>query len=439
MSVHKSSFANLFFLAVLFPYISPVPTPFDVQPYTLLAALVILAAALYSGHLKLPVPIWLLGVPSLYAMGLLWLHGPPNFAGLRAVSGYLSVFGIAAATYLWMRYFSTRLFAWAVFIWLAVALIQRFIYRDFGGWILPRFAPDYYQLYRGVTSLATEPSHYAGVCFFFLLFNELFYSYRLYAKRQYVVLGLALSVQIVLTFSALGLLFVLLFASLKLTHIAFTRLSPRTVARTALMLLLFVAAGWVSLRNERIRSSRAVTLARIVINTPQLLQEDRSVRVRWNDMTLPLVGFYRSYGTGFGLSSWDSNHRALAFGESPLVRFPRPQGPRIMSGWGTALFELGVFGLALFLTVSWAMIDGMRRDRSRRSLFLLILICIHFAMLNATPLAFPPFAFLIGMCVALPRRGQHRDRVPPWRRRLSPDGSGVGGIVGRHPPGRRQT
>ena len=402
MSPPKSLIANVFFLTVLFPFISLVRTPFDVQPYALLAALLLICGAVYSSQMKLPVVLWLLGVPALYAIGLLWLQGLPNLAGLRAVSGYLSVFAIAAATYIWARHLKIELFAFAVYTWLAVALIQLFIYRDFGIWILPRFSPGY--SYRGVASLATEPSHYAGLCFFFLLLNELFYSYRLYSKKQYLILAAILFLQILMSFSGLGLMLILIFISLKLCIMVVTRVSLKSLFRAFVTLLFVFTTTALALRNDYLRSTRAVSLVRIVLDNPNLLLRDESLRNRWTEVRLPLVGFYRSHGTGFGLASWTPNVVALTSDRNALVRFPRPSGGRIMSGWGTGLFELGVFGLGLIIVVSSVMIQGIHRDRSRRGLYLLILVSTHLALINPTPLAFPPFAFLIALCAVFLRK-----------------------------------
>ena len=396
MSQSKSLIANVFFLAVLFPFISPVPTPFDTQPYALLAALVLIAAAVYSGQMKLPLLLWLLGVPALYAIGLLWQHGLPNLAGLRAVSGYLSIFAIAAATYIWAHHLKIGLFAFAVYTWLAVALIQLFIYRDFGKWILPRFEPDRGS-YRGVASLAAEPSHYSVVCLFFLLLNELFYSYRLYSKKQYLILMAILFFQMLMSFSGTGFVLIVSFISLKLTIMVVTRVSSKSLFRAFVTLLFVFTLTSLVLRNGYVGSTRAVSLVRIALDNPTLLLRDQSIRSRTDHLRLSMVGFYRSQGTGFGLASWTPNLVALNSG-STLVRFPTPGGERILSGWGTALFELGVFGLGLIIVVSSVMIQGIHRHRSRGGLYLLVLASMHLVLINTTPVAFPPFAFLIALC-----------------------------------------
>lgn len=69
-----------------------------------------------------------------------------------------------------------------------------------------------------------------------------------------------------------------------------------------------------------------------------------------------------------------------------------------MSGWGTAFFEIGSFAIILLVLVSSILIRGVMRDRLRREFYLLTLLLIHPVLMNAVPLAFPPFPFLIGLC-----------------------------------------
>lgn len=157
--------ANGFFLAVLFPYVSPVPTPYDTQPWALALSLLILTMFLGSGRFLLPCPLWALLISFIYAALIFSFNRGPMLGALRSLVGYASVFCIAGAAYLTARWLRPKVFVGAVLIWALVGFIQLTVYKEFGQQLVPRLSTS---AERGVTSLAVEPSYYAITAVFFL-------------------------------------------------------------------------------------------------------------------------------------------------------------------------------------------------------------------------------------------------------------------------------
>jgi len=110
--------ANAMFLCVLFPYISPVPTPYDVQPYSLILAIILTPAVLLSKRRAfLPGPLAVL-LLLVFAAILFSLVNFGGFFALRSMAGYLSVFLISLVAYKTFPQISHRLYLIAITLWL---------------------------------------------------------------------------------------------------------------------------------------------------------------------------------------------------------------------------------------------------------------------------------------------------------------------------------
>ncbi len=394
--------ANSFFLCALFPYISVVRLPFDTQPYALLLSLLILTGFLATGKLGLPRFLWILAIPAVYSIAMFFVSKGSEFGALRSIAGYLSVFTISAAAYTVSRYLSPKLFGFSVFIWLVVGVVQAMFDGGYGTWLVPRVSTS---PLRGVTSLAVEPSSYAVMNIFFILLNELFYSRRLYRRRWYILILCAAVLQIILSLSSVGLLLLSAFLlarsiSILMAHKGgrsiYSRIWAASLPWAVLIALvgLFWTEGYLS-------ETRAGRLMADFLDDPVSVLDEPSVEDRLTHIVVPFYAFMSGGWWGFGLASWGEHGRQLASGIggrfanlSPYASF----GDRILSGWGSALFELGVFGLIMIAAISKVFLDQAARDRARRHLYLLFLLLIHLIMISAVTLALPVFSFFVGLC-----------------------------------------
>ena len=67
-----------------------------------------------------------------------------------------------------------------------------------------------------------------------------------------------------------------------------------------------------------------------------------------------------------------------------------------MSGWGSAIYELGIFGVLFILVFIWIMLVGLSRNKEMKSIYFLSMITIGFTMLMAVPIAFPLYGYTLG-------------------------------------------
>ncbi len=393
--------ANVFLLAVLFPFVAVIPLPFDTQPYALLLSVFILCGFLASGRLCLPRTLWLLLLPGLYAVSIFLFFKGSEFGAIRSVAGYVSVFVVSAAAYKMIRYINPNVFVLSTFIWFSFGLLQTIWDKGFGSWLVPR-ATTGLARGAGAASLAPEPSLYAVTCTFFLLFNEVFYVHGGYSRRRYLIVLLLLAIQIVWSFSALGILLLLAFGVAK----GIVLLSSLRAQRGGLfgIVLLGVSCGlvWIFFAENYMKETRAGRLLALVWSNQGAVLLDGSIADRLMHMVLPFYGFVSSYGVGLGLATWAIEGKRLApqldWGSGQIFHHQYVNfGDRIMSGWGTAVFELGVIGLFLIIVVFLVFIGKAIREKERRGSHLTVLFLIWVLMLSAVPLATPAFAFLLGV------------------------------------------
>ena len=86
------------------------------------------------------------------------------------------------------------------------------------------------------------------------------------------------------------------------------------------------------------------------------------------------------------------------------VRFST--GGRIMSGWGTAIYEIGIIGVLFVLVFICIMLVGLSRNKEMKSVYFLSMATIGFIMLMAVPIAFPLFGYTLGAFLYYAYKGQ---------------------------------
>lgn len=375
---------TVFLLASFLPYFALIPLPSDTQPYALVLATLLAAASITR---RVRRELILLFVP--FALSLLMLLGNGmSLVAIRSVANYASIAVIPFVTYLAVRADRERfrrVLRFSVYVWLAGAILQIGLGQELFVLLLPSVRTSES---RGVTSFAPEPTHYGLQCVFLLLLVLMEFDgkerMRLSAILVAQILFLAQS-----TLAALVLVGML--GLYLLTHIN----SPKRVL--LLVLVTASAAGLVVLgvraSGIEIHRSRILFLAVALLKHPEyLFLVDQSGNAR---LAAILFSFY-----GF-LADWTAPHGFSAYAEfvdETVARFSdvithADRADRIMSGYGAALFELGLIGLLIPIVIT---IVFWRAFRSQPRQFIILCTTLHAILLAAIPLANPVIGVVVG-------------------------------------------
>ena len=390
---------GVLFTACAFTYVSPLRTPFDTQPYALVAAgLVVVGLASRQKIATIPTPLILLFIPLVAGLVSLVVVGG-SLAAARSYAGYATLALVSLGAYWSAKGRLGTLVPWVSAIFAAVALIQVSITKTFAASVLPRLATSEG---RGVTSLAPEPSIFAIECIALMVVNERCYSAGDYGRRAYFITTGVLLAQQLLAGSALALLLLLAFQTARYVFSArAARIAFGVGAAAVAVGVLSAAYALVG----AVRESRFVNLATNALESPVgLIAADQSVAERAFALEASFRSLLYSDGLGYGLGAWAENvgnivvraPRLLSYGVSLSGQ------DRVMSGFGTAIFELGLIGLVIPFAIllgargnNWTRLANRERAWVGASTTFLFL-----AMTTSMPLAFPFFGFIFGLCVA---------------------------------------
>jgi hypothetical protein len=249
---------------------------------------------------------------------------------------------------------------------------------------------------RGVVSLAAEPSYYSIQALMLLILNWL--NCKDNDRQRY----LAILTEWILIFQILFLsqsfFGLLLLGTFLATRTFINRPLLSAAAIFAGLLIFFLVrhnlATWALEHSE---SSRVLKLAgEFIINPFKLTTSDQSAGERFTDIALSLY----SVTTEPVLTPGQSTIMWPEYVDSVRPLFPSIKhaikGPRIMSGLGTAIFELGSMGIVLIASILNPVIKRNREN-------LVIVLFLPLALLTAIPLALPLVGIILGFSIT-PRK-----------------------------------
>lgn len=397
--VKISTFSNILLFLVLFPYFSLVYTPFDTQPFAVIFSILIFSILLIrkDNNLSFPFPLWALFLIFIYALGIFFINSN-YYYGMRSLTGYASVFFITFASYKTFKFVNVKNYIFYIYIWLFFGVVQLLFNKNFGKWLVPRMSTS---VGRGVTSLAVEPSYYATICIFALILNELFYRNAKYNYKVYCLVMYILIFQIIISFSGSGFLFLLVFFFSKCISLIFFergikkyRMLFSSIIVLSLIILLFLYL-------PALQHTRAGILLKNVLKDPlTLLFTDQSVADRISHILLSFYSLFYSYGIGLGLGTWGDYSNLLTTSAGgrieEIANMWLSTGSRIMSGWGSTIYEIGIFGVLFIIVFLWIMFAGSRRNKEMKSVYFISMLTMGFVMLMAVPIAFPLFGYTLG-------------------------------------------
>lgn len=367
----------VFFAFVFFPYVSFFEIGADTQPYSTVFS-IILFFAFRCNFSRLDL---LTGLTMVIAIFLIAASGL-NFNILRSVYNYVALFFVSYISFkiLKSQAFDFGLILKAViFIWLAVGFLQKFYDPSFLNFLISgaRTTDN-----RGVVGLAPEPTFYGIVLIFFILFLL-----HLNTGGKIFYIGLCVFGVVFLAQSSMAVLFLLIF----LFYAAITHFR----VRYALMLVFLLLFG-LPLLAELTAGSRLSDLLRVALSQPSvLLLDDASANDRFFHIYFSLKGFFDNYLLPGGYSDW------IPYAESQIVEYSNfviaewfSIGGRIMSGYGSVLFELGIFGLLVVASPVYLLLRLYGGDLKKAVLYGLFVSTV---MLSAIPIGFSLFAFYLGL------------------------------------------
>lgn len=381
----------------LFPYVSMFKTPFDTQPYTLLAAIALVAVTLTRDRLmRTPdALVWLGGVAAIASLEAITLG--LTTGGIRSMVGYWSTVMIAMAVML-RPIVSTKILVIGSAIWLAVGSAQHFFGRQIGIGLVSRMSTS---PTRGVTSLAVEPSFYAVVCLFLLVLADYARDIDGMSKRRYVALVVVIIPQFFLAASGLGMV---LLAVYLLCRAAFVAKPAKAAVSLALLGLGFLIVNWAYSTLPSLEGTRLAQLLDTGSSSvTSLAYVDESISQRLFDVVVTHLSLFDSMGLGYGVGNWPEGVREIVGTSTEIARLSTLSltSARVGSGFGSAVYELGVVGLVIPLALWWAVIRALRRVGNHRwRWFICAGVALTVTMESAVPLAFPLFGYVLGLIMS---------------------------------------
>lgn len=408
-SKFDSLLANSVFLFCLFPYITFIETGSDVQPYSLmLATIFLLYLVVKNNYIKSFKPSILLWLPIIYS--LITLNESLSFiAWLRSFYGYVTIPILCLAAYNSFPLINGKLLNFSIKIWFLVSLIQRFVYKLFGNFLVARISTS---TDRGVTSLAVEPSAFANICLFILLLNDLFYYSKKISKKAYILNMLLLIIQFFLASSAMGylLLIVYLLTKIFIKNGIKARVIQMVVIFLSLLSLHFVRNNLYLLPTNRVTS----ILFRLNENWKEIFFTDQSISDRLAHILISSKSLFSRYGLGYGLGTWSKEAYGIINDSGTFIQrlvSTNFTSGRIMSGWGTILFEVGIISLSIIFWYGSIFFRGVTSlTKKGKDILFVAFISITFTMTLSVTIAFPLFSYILGFYAYI--INDHRIKLP---------------------------
>jgi hypothetical protein len=364
-------------VTVFFPYVTFYSFGTDIQPWNILYVTLFTAIMLIS-NTKISKSLIFLFLPVLYAL-FLFVLSVNKFDGLRSFLGYFTIAFVPFVTlYILERKYQlfVRILKISTIIYMIVGIIQMIYKADFLISILGRLRTT---LGRGFTSLSPEPTAYGLICIFLLL---IFLTLTIENKKKYIYM---LLFQIVfIAQSSMTILFLLIFVFYKLLF----KMNIKIVFVSILSVIVFILL-YDSLLSF---NSRSMIMLNSAINSPtDIVYRDQSINDRASAIYFSIKGFIDNYFIGNGFSKY-AEYLNNELPKQTYFWYVSTSN-RIMSYYGSILFELGFIGLLIPFTYSAIIFQAYKRNLKDMLVYLLFLNTILF---SAIALSFP----LVGVYIA---------------------------------------
>tara|TARA_R100001143_G_scaffold57496_1_gene54791 strand:- start:1401 stop:2708 length:1308 start_codon:yes stop_codon:yes gene_type:complete len=360
-------------------------TMFDSQPFPVMvaAAFIILRIFVREGNLKTPilfVTIGLLavfgiviGASQFFQFNMLFIRGVINYASII-------IFMIAFYEFIKVYGFPLKILVAINLLWIFVALIQLI---EPG--VVSMFVAERTSAGRGVTSLGPEPSSFGFYLFFiswiYLLVTD--YQPPLWLK---ILIGINVLSIFFLAKSALTIVFLIVSFLFYVVLNFKSLLNFRNIILTLTGIIIFIFVISVVLEGSRMER---LFFQLLNADLALVLEGDRSVNSRLAHQVLPIYIFLSNLGFPAGLQSFVANVNDL---DPSIVEFlwGNISDEKIMSWNATLIYELGLFGILVWILLFTFLMDGTLNRFGELSLLFVLLF-------SSVPQSYPliPLIFVI--------------------------------------------
>ncbi|NTL75665.1 hypothetical protein HQ672_01275 [Enterococcus faecium] len=388
--------ANLVFFFCLFPYVTIIKTGSDVQPYALIFAILFLIYLfLKNKYIKSFNPSFLLLLPIVYSV--IMLSNSFSFLlWLRSFYGYLTIPILSLVAYNSFSLLSGKILNFSIKIWFLFAIVQKFIYKFFGNILVARISTS---TDRWVTSLAVEPSAFANICLFLFLLNDLFYYSDKINKKSYNFNIFLLLLQFIMANSAMGYLLLIVYFFTKI----FIKSGIKSRIFQVICIFLSIYLFQLLRSNLYLLPINRVTSILLKLNEDwkEIFFTDQSISDRLAHILISGKSLFTNYGLGYGLGTWSKEAYGIIDNSGTFIQklvSTNFTSGRIMSGWGTIFFEIGIIGLLIVVWYISIFVRGnMLLNKKGKSIMLIAFVSITFTMSLSVTIAFPLFSYILGL------------------------------------------
>ena len=369
------------FLFTFFPYITLYSFGSDIQPWGIMF-ICLFVLLLFLKNIKFNLVFVFLLLPGIYSILLLWLS-IDKFSAIRSVLGYLIISLVPLAFYYILKKKYDLFVIWlkiTTVIYLVVALVQIAIYNKF---MLPFLNRISTTEIRGVTSLTPEPTFYGIVCLFLIL---IFLVLNIENKSKYIYM---LLFQIVfLAQSSMTILFLIIFCFYYFIFKMNIKIIFLALIIISMLIFSFLFFSFDFLPSN----ARFIHLMRMFLEDPSnIFIVDASINDRVSAIYFSLKGFFDNYLIANGFGNYMS-YLNMELSKQNLFWWVSLSN-RIMSFYGSILFELGFIGLLIPIIYS---IIIFKAYKSKMRDALLYMFFFNTILFSAIPLSFP----FIGVYIA---------------------------------------
>lgn len=368
-------------LTGLFPFVTIVSFGTDIQPWNVVF-LVIMAMVIFNNSVKINRKLVDLFIPMALALVLILISIDDLFSYVRSLLGYV-VITLSPIVYYYIidKNFNQflKILRLSTYVWLGSALIQYFVDPSMFGFLINRISGGGI---RGVVSLSPEPTFYGIVGIFYILIF-LAISYR--KNQKYIFLWIF---QIFfLAQSSMAILFVIIF----MFYLLIFKSSVKLIF-SYIFLVIFAVTALFFIDINEYTHIRAVSLYMSFLeNGIDIANLDASINDRWSAIYFSLMGLLDNYLLPNGMASY-AGFLSEQIQHNDYFWWISVQN-RIMSYYGSILFELGIIGLIVPFVYSNII---FRAYSCKKKTMLLYFVFINTILFSAIQLSFP----LVGMYMA---------------------------------------
>lgn len=373
---------RLFLLSCLFPWVSFRVLDMDMQPYSLvLGALVIIKNYKRVNDYRLIYPILMVSGSIIVALA----YQTIDFLALRAIASYSSVF-IISASFLSLGIAKQTIvsyFSFASFIWASAALVQVI----FGAEVLSFLMETRTSASRGVTSLAPEPTFY-GIYLIFITWILLqFHDYKAshMGKKEKIAIMVNFISLFLFSKSTMAILFLFVIISIYLLFNVIRKMKISSIVLT--IMIVFMSFFAFNAFKKQAVGSRLYDISEQVLNVgvKDVVYADASINQRVKNVVLSIEGAIDSYFIPNGYHQFASVSESLKVKYDGFFWWGEPSNI-ILSGIGSAMFELGIMFVFLILYIY-----SFRRKNEFKMFEFVTMVTLMF---SAIPLSFPLFSMV---------------------------------------------